>query len=162
MIGGWDKKVLKKGTECLGTWRNVRCHTRVFDFLMVSMLTPTCHRFLLIKKSRWRINHDVWHVFVFRFSFFFVVKVLWYSNAESDNISVPFRFVPHSQAFSNFCRGLQSYSENRWHLKFICLLSFQIEFRVVFEIFIKPNGRHIFRKKLFRDTIFRFFLLEQM
>lgn len=49
MVGGWDKKVLKKGTECLGTWRNVRCHTRVFDFLMVSMLTPTCHRFLLIK-----------------------------------------------------------------------------------------------------------------
>lgn len=110
------------------------------------------------KKRRWCINHDVWHVYVFSvFLFFVVVKVLWYSNAESDNICVPFRFVPRSQAFSNFCRGLQSFSRNRWHLKFICLLSFQIEFQVVFEIFIKPQGRHIFRKKLFLDTIFRFF-----
>lgn len=58
-----------------GTWRNVRCHTRVFDFLMVLMLTPTCHRFLLIKNVVVVsiMMFDMFTYFGFRF---FVVKVL--------------------------------------------------------------------------------------
>lgn len=108
------------------------------------------------KKRRWRINHDVWHVYVFRFFFFPSSKCFDIQMRRAATFL--FRFASfHARKLSQtFYRGLQSFSSNRWHLKFICLLSFPIEFQVVFEIFIKPNGRHIFRKKLLPDTIFRF------
>lgn len=153
MVGGWDKKVLKKRN---GMSRDMeKCslsHPGLWLLDGFDVDTDVSSIFI-DKKRRWRINHDVWHVYVFRF---LVDKVLWYSNAESENISVSFRFVPHSQAFSTFCRGRQSFSRNRWHLEFICLLTFQIEFQVEVEI------SHIFGEETFPRHYFSIFLSKQM